>query len=246
MIKASALSCCVTILLFTGCKEATTVSNSQKSDSTTHIATYNYPRLQGTYRGDFDGSDISLVLRYVTGRHAAGYNIHKGLRRNMSGSMKPTSNGFSFTLSEPGDNPYDGVFNFTLDTSTLQITGNWKPADTRNLTEKEFVLKRDITDATADDNTDFFWTDSIGKIAFSANNMCIYRYYPKGRKQFIEINGNWKLQNNIYTIDWQPNSVFPSRRSSFKKQKMDGAEGTEDYEVELVGEGRTLWPEDAP
>jgi hypothetical protein len=243
MIRAIVLLCAASILVFSGCRESTKVTSSEKNDSTTSHAAYNFPHLQGTYRGDFDGSDISLVLRYVSGRHAVGYNTHKGLRRNISGSMQPAAGGFSFKLSEPGDNPYDGVFTFTLDTATLRIKGSWKPANTRNLSTKEFVLKRDWSDTASVEIYGNIYGDSIGKFEFAKEGLCTYRYYPKGGGQLVEVKGNWKLADNVYTIDWSPNTAFPSRRSTFRRIPMEGTDGEENYEVQLVGEGRTLYPD---
>ena len=43
---------------------------------------FHYDTLQGMYIGDFGGSDIRLIINYVSNKNAIGYNIHKGLQRN--------------------------------------------------------------------------------------------------------------------------------------------------------------------
>lgn len=42
-------------------------------------STYRYDSLEGAYTGDFGGSNIRIILTHVTGKHAIGYNLLKGL-----------------------------------------------------------------------------------------------------------------------------------------------------------------------
>ena len=62
-------------------------------------------KVKGTYTGDFKGSPISITLNYVSDNHASGYNIHKGLTRNVSGSIEAASSGLHLLLSEPATIP---------------------------------------------------------------------------------------------------------------------------------------------
>src|SRR2546430_2015280 len=95
------------------------------------ITIYNYDTLEGAYVGNFGGSDIRIILTHVTGKHATGYNLHKGLRRNINGTMQQTGNTFTFVLNEPGDHPFDGKFSFTIDTITFILSGTWTPLNNK-------------------------------------------------------------------------------------------------------------------
>src|SRR5829696_6629260 len=73
-------------------------------------------KVKGTYIGDFKGSPIAITLNYVSDNHASGYNIHKGLTRNVSGTVEASENGLHLVLEEPGNNQYDGKFDLVIDT----------------------------------------------------------------------------------------------------------------------------------
>ena len=78
------------------------------------IDKYDYDTLSGMYIGDFAGSDIRIVISFVSHNHAVGYNIHKGLQRNISGTLKEEMHEVILELNEPGDHEFDGVFTLTF------------------------------------------------------------------------------------------------------------------------------------
>lgn len=209
---------------------------------------YDYNRLTGSYEGDFGGTgDIRIVLRHVTGTHAVGYNLHKGLRRNISGKMEPSPNGFTFHLQEPGDNPYDGAFDFSIDTATFTMSGTWTPVNDKNLSAKKYSLTKQTkgTDtARASMDMEGPMLDATGaEYYFQEGGLCICRYYtdkedPANKSQYEEIKGNWKKTATEYIIDWQKNTIFPNTRSIFKIVPYPELEGM----YYLEGEGRKIEP----
>src|ERR1700755_3101560 len=45
-------------------------------------------KAMGTYTGSLDNKDlITLVINYISGKTVSGYDIHKGLRRNVNGEL---------------------------------------------------------------------------------------------------------------------------------------------------------------
>ncbi len=227
-------------VLFASCSNN---SAPEKKEAATSVP-YDYSKLEGRYRGDFGGSgDILVVLRHVTDRNAVGYDMHKGLRRNISGEFTPADKGFKFVLHEPGDNKFDGIFEFTLDTSNRQITGTWKPANNPDLGNKSYTLKKDMSDTVAiAQNEISVFADSLGELNFEEGGLCIYRYYPKDAngktaEQFLEIKGNWKMVDEKYMVDWQKNQLFSNKQSIFKPVKEDG----ENYYYIIEGEGRKFY-----
>lgn len=223
---------------------------SSKIDKSTSNETilFDYNRLTGSYEGDFEGTgDIRIVLRHVTGTHAVGYDLHKGLRRNISGKMEPAANGFKFHLQEPGDNPFDGIFDFSIDTTTFMMSGTWAPVNNKNLSTKKYNLAKQTkgTDsARTSVNMEGPMFDSTGaEYYFEEGGLCIYRYYtdkndPANKSQYEEIKGNWKKTATEYIIDWQKNTVFPNTRSIFKIVPYPELEDT----YYLEGEGRKIEP----
>ena len=214
-----------------------------KQDTTFLPINYDYKKLEGIYSGDFGGSDIHISLRHVNGRHAMGYSLHKGLKRNFSGSMKQEGNGFRFKLSEPGNNQYDGVFEFFVDTVSFGAKGSWVPNDTRTLTTKNYLLVKAI-DSQEEYTPNY--TDSIGGLIFEKDGLCTYEVYHEGGEDHqapkASAKGNWIKKGDVFIIDWEPNSIFQSRRMNLKLEKQyigDTSEGI--YNQYLPLEGRKLF-----
>ena len=115
--------------LLASCNNHKTAESSAVVQSKTLVTLPSPPeQLKGTYIGDFKGSPIAITLNYVSGTHASGYNVHKGLTRNISGTIEPASSGFlRLQLSEPGNNQYDGKFDLLVDTAKLVGKGTWTP-----------------------------------------------------------------------------------------------------------------------
>jgi hypothetical protein len=183
---------------------------------------FDYSKFEGVYEGDFSGSSIRIVLKHVSGAHATGYNLHKGLRRNMSGKMSFSGGRFQFSLNEPGDHKYDGVFQFTVDTVKYEAQGTWKPLNNDSLRPKTFLLSK------KQEGYQEVFSDSVATVYFNADGLCTYEFYPiidgKRSEQMVEINGNWTLKANEYIVDWEPNNVFSNRRSVFTTHE-DSTEG---------------------
>ena len=218
-------------------------SSIAKQDTTFLPINYEYKKLEGVYSGEFGGSDIHISLRHVNGRRAVGYSLHKGLKRNFSGSMKLEGAGFRFKLSEPGNNQYDGIFDFLLDTVSFNIKGSWTPNDLKNLTAKNYSLVR-IYD-TAEQFSPVF-NDSLGGLNFNSDGLCSYETYQKENVENqpppVTARGNWTKKGEELIIDWEPNTIFPSRHSTFKIEKDTAGDlGGARY---IMLEGRKLYTQE--
>lgn len=208
---------------------------------------FDYDTLKGMYTGDFGGSDIRIILNYVSQSNAIGYNIHKGLQRNLSGTISRSGDSIEIILNEPGENEYDGVFTLSFIGNDLKPTGNWI-SNSGKISEKSFSLEKAIrpkNDGNTLTSLNFanridMLLDSLGHYYFSDDGMCRYEYYPdtEGAQQMIEILGSWSFEKDILTIDWQKNNQFKNSKSIFTKtqHEYDDYEGAFYFE----GEGRTL------
>jgi hypothetical protein len=221
-------------------------NNAAKSGEDFNYDLFNYDTLKGIYYGEFSGSPISVVLNYVNQNHAVGYNIHKGLKRNISGTHTKMDGKIIFTLNEPGDNKYDGVFTLQINPSTFEVLGDWLP-NSKDLKPKKFTLKKRILhdrDTIIGENnfTNFLSdvSDSLGNISFDQDGSCNYTFISildtvERKEQEFKIKGNWKFWNKTVEISWEANKVFPSRKSTFFINELE-------YGLSLVGEKRELYP----
>ena len=151
----------------TGEKEET------KKNPTPFPYVFDYSKLEGIYDGNFGGSNITIVLKHVSGKHATGYNLHKGLRRNISGKMSFSDSGFQFSLNEPGNHKYDGIFQFVIDTVNYTLSGTWNPLNNDSLHQKTFVLSKKELGAEYQ-----VFSDSAATLYFEGDGLCRYEFYP--------------------------------------------------------------------
>ncbi|KAA2245090.1 hypothetical protein F0L74_03775 [Chitinophaga agrisoli] len=174
---------------------------------------------KGTYTGDFAGAPIYITINYANGQHVAGYDIHKGLRRNLHGTLQQTANGWTMALSEPGDHPFDGRFQLAFDTGFHHATGKWAPQTRGTLQEKTFTLHKPDTDS--DPVAGNIFSGDHCDIFFETDGNCTLNYYERINDstfapQLNTLRGSWKNNgNNKITVDWQPNERFGKRNSTF-------------------------------
>ena len=198
-------------------------------------------QITGTYIGDFKGSPIAITLNYVGNGHASGYNVHRGLKRNISGTMEFTNGKLHADLSEPGNNPYDGKFNLTIDTTKWTGKGNWKPLKKGDEVNFTFQKRKNTGGEEMDPFSSIYMNDNENYIQLYTDGSCIYSYLTDTTKtaQSISIRGNYTMnKDSVVSVYWQKNDIFPSRQSTFK-MKTEHPDDESDYAVKVLkGEGK--------
>ncbi len=208
---------------------------------------FNYDTLKGMYMGDFGGSEIRIILNYVSGTNVIGYNIHKGLQRNINGKLRRSGDSIVMSLPEPGDHKFDGVFELTFLGIDKKPRANWT-SNSGKIPAKNFNLKK--LEASKDSKeginisnfAEYFGYvfDTLGSYTFESDGFCLYEYYPKTDEtnrveQLKEVKGTWSLVGNTVTIDWQKNSVFTDPKMIFEIT-------TDEYEEYILkGKDRELY-----
>lgn len=201
----------------------------------------NADSLTDFYRGDFKGAPISVTLEYIAGKRVCGYNIHKGLRRNMSGTIMLDGGRLHLIMEEPGTNMYDGVFDMWLDTTTHQLEGKWKPlSGSKEVGATSFKLARN------DHETEFvYYKDSTGAgLTLEPDGSCEFTYTINDSTEAVQqltVKGTFKHSADRKTVTcyWQPNEVLPSRTSVFTFFTKRDEENDADIEM-ISGEGRVM------
>ena len=207
---------------------------------------FNYDTLQGMYFGDFGGSDIRIILNYVSRTNAVGYNIHKGLQRNLSGKVERSGDSIKVFMAEPGDHEFDGVFELLFIGEGSDPEGSWK-SNSGIISPKEFELKRVSTkegteweedeEITIENLHNYFSEayDSLGEYTFKNDGLVVFSYYEGGywgenyeasdversKKQMKEIQGTWSMDGKYVDIAWQPNKILPQLKMRYEVKKGD-------------------------
>jgi len=198
----------------------------------------------GTYKGDFKGSPIAIHRQYLAGKRICGYNVHKGLRRNISGSIV-LENGsqLHLVMQEPGTNEFDGTFDMWLDSATGKISGKWTPMSGKEQAAAKFTLSK--LDGNGDTDYLYYFEDSTGvELNLGGLGSCTYSYMVNDSTevaQKLSFKGSYQFTKDSASITffWQPNEVFPSRKTTFLVEKKH----SEDFDgpmLLLKGEGKEL------
>lgn len=213
---------------------------------------FDFDTLVGIYEGSFDGNPIQINIKLATKHHAVGYNNYKGMIRNVSGKVVDSVNHVIMRLEEPGDNQFDGVFELVIDKENLKVDGKWSPFK-GNLTSKKIKLEK-LPDEEYEEGkinrrtiySDFYTAaDSLGKYRFSQDGSVTFEYYEtQDQENYVDqkelIKGNWTLKGTTVTIMWEPNTIFPSRKSVYEVKEV----GDEYKTYNLVNKENSIHPYD--
>ncbi len=252
------------IALFTACEEPEPITKDviEVEGITAKIPDadlFQYDTLQGMYVGNFGGSDIRIILNYVSKTNAVGYNIHKGLQRNLSGKVTRSGDSITVFMAEPGDHEFDGVFELLFIGEGSEPEGTWK-SNSGIISPKEFKLKRidasksrnweEEEDISMENLHHFFEDayDTIGEYSFKSDGLVVLAYYEGGywganyedddtersKKQMKEIHGTWSMDGKFVSIAWQPNKVLPKLNMRYEVKQGE-------YEAELYWKDNSIY-----
>lgn len=97
----------------------------------------------GYYTGQFGPNQITLILAEQQGQQLRGYSVCAGNYRPISGRITDQKAGEYYVceLAEPGDDPYDGTFTFTIFPTQDKLQGEWKPFRAKGNTPRTYTLR---------------------------------------------------------------------------------------------------------
>lgn len=93
--------------------------------------------LLGSYVGEFRAehydttkfpmhyNKINLSVDSIEGNKVKGHSVVAGNNRPFSGTIREENGSFKIKAKEPGDDQYDGVFEFVLDATGKMASGTW-------------------------------------------------------------------------------------------------------------------------
>jgi hypothetical protein len=100
--------------------------------------------LVGYWVGAFGKNKINLAIASTTEDSIFGHSVCAGNFRPIKGALKEMGPGvYSISMSEPGDDQYDGKFQFTMDVDKKELSGSWKPYK-NTAGAKEYALQKRV------------------------------------------------------------------------------------------------------
>ncbi|MBN8855445.1 MAG: hypothetical protein BGO55_27535 [Sphingobacteriales bacterium 50-39] len=189
-------------------KEGKTVQDTVSTALSAIYKPDSMAQYMGVYSGSF-GNDgiITLVLNYISGRAVSGYDVHKGVRRNVNGEVTPYGDKLHFVLKEPGDNRFDGSFDFLLDTTSRKIEGDWvlDVSPTRVVARRVHIALAPMAWDENDANNE--WKHADTALSFR-NGFCQLVISPAEKdysSQKVVVRGNYYRKGDSFRLEWEKN-----------------------------------------
>lgn len=138
----------LSVLLATllGCQSNTGKTNEKTGEKEDIVTTVSKTaiNLLGSYVGPFGDNKITLLITRVAGDTVEGRSVVGGNDRPFSGTITHSGDTYAIEAKEPGDDKYDGVFNFSINAAQPDmVKGSWKPnTPGAHLGPKDFSLQR--------------------------------------------------------------------------------------------------------
>lgn len=225
--------------LIVGCSSENSDETVSSSDSLNTLEPevdkkerFNTDELLGQYMGSFGKSTLIIKLNYVKGKNASGYNVVRGNKRNIKGSVSADGENYHFVLDEPGDNNTDGKFEFDININSFILTGNWTPKNPQYAKEKSFELKK-INQSEPDESMLKEWYGTIneqyGTLILKKDGTCLFKgsNYNESRQSYTEfmVKGTWLEGENLINLELESNPY--TKFTQLKLNKIQ--EGDEEY-----------------
>ncbi len=176
-----------------------------------------------------NANKINLSIDTISGSKVSGHSIVAGNFRPFTGTIEHSGNTYHFFAKEPGDDKYDGVFTFSINTGDSVLAGTWKanhqvktPVRYYNLTKRYFRYDPDIQL----DNSRYADTNKKKPVTYKDEDGTKYTdiEYAMSTVDFSEYNASNRLLTsgklaNLKAADLLiiRNSIFARHGYSFKK-----------------------------
>lgn len=195
-------------------KSAENPSGDKKDDTTASLQSSNesiaavnlLDKLLGSFVGAFGNNKITLLITKVQGDSVLGRSVVGGNDRPFAGILTKGNGAYTITAKEPGDDPNDGVFNFSIsEANPDSVVGSWKPNDAKK-TAKEYTLGR----------KKFEYRTDVGE-------------YPEASQRLLKA----KDVENMYKeeLEMMRNEIFARHGYCFKKKNLRQSFEVEDWYV---------------
>jgi len=117
---------------------------AELKNSQTNLSGKEEQKVLGHWVGAFGPNMINITITHLEGELARGYSVCAGNFRKLTGNFTSNEKGFHFNLKEPGNDPYDGVFEFDVNTTQSTLVGKWTPFVEKGNSPKKYELQQKI------------------------------------------------------------------------------------------------------
>jgi len=140
---------------------------------------------------------INISIDQIADGKVIGHSVVAGNNRPFEGTIKEDKKSFAFELSEPGDDKYDGKFNFTIKKEDSKLNGTWKAYKKIDIQEREYQLTKTVfnynPEEKVDGNKPFGDWENVKKTKLKDKEMI--EYYGEFLKEYAT------ATDLIYTVN---------------------------------------------
>lgn len=218
------------ILLLISCGKKAPSGSETNTDSTDTqsnevVTNYSTDSLKGEYIGGFGANTIVIAINYINGKNVSGYDIVRGLRRNIKGEVGNQGAYFYFNMKEPGGDPNDGIFRFNIDTISRNLEGTWVAFDSTKIKSRKYKLTRRLYKHQEFEGLDGTWFLNDLKVRFNKDNSGLAEGHWWNEKtevtEDVEIPFTWIDKKESVLIEWAHNNIFLSSKMEFTREKTE-------------------------
>ncbi len=114
--------------------------------------------IYGYWVGMFGKNKINIAISKVDADSIFGYSVCAGNYRRIKGTFELTNpQKYSVVMNEPGDDKYDGKFEFEIDEAKGELVGKWAPFK-KSTGAKEYTLEK----------RDFKYDPTVGEFRYAS------------------------------------------------------------------------------
>ncbi|MGL1887016.1 MAG: YARHG domain-containing protein [Reichenbachiella sp.] len=160
--------------------------------------------LYGYWVGMFGKNKINIAISNIESDSIFGYSVCAGNYRKITGTIKSTTpQVYTVVMYEPGDDKYDGKFEFTIDEVKKQLKGKWASykntvgAKEYSLEKKDFkynTLIGEFPEASIN------WLEPMQVENFNTEEIELYRNMIYARHGYSFT--NLKIRRIFDQLDW--------------------------------------------
>ncbi|MEE1947137.1 YARHG domain-containing protein [Pedobacter sp. KR3-3] len=206
-------------------------NKDQKTTSAEQSATapkLEHQNLNGFWVGDFIAEEykedetfhvsnkINLAIKSIVNGVVTAQSIVAGNKRPLTGKMTERNGRIIFNLAEPGDNKYDGRFEFELVKDTL--VGTWTAYDTTlpvtkrsfKLTPKEFSYNPNVMLSGENDYIDYYSSQTKTRVDT-----------VEGVVDTLKDNYYRQANNIVYTVNSSTHAFTEAELKNLKKLDLE-------------------------
>jgi hypothetical protein len=99
-------------------------------------------RLRNEISGDVNKINISIDT--IDGEKVSGHSVVAGNFRPFKGTLEKDGSIYKFSVKEPGDDKYDGAFDFSITEGDRFLNGTWKANNSIRISARKYNLSKKL------------------------------------------------------------------------------------------------------